>query len=154
MPGIGIVPGMSSEYSVVMESPIYSFDCDSTDCASVGSGSDVGIVERYVAFAKDTAAIAGRTALAPPFSELFPSLDGKWRDFWSGGDEFGDDAEADSVGAVDLRHRRGPGRQPGHALLRVLAHHPHACALERRSRRAPDLPVAGADRPGCPHGRQ
>lgn len=98
--GIGIVPGMSSEYSVVMESPIYSFDCDSADCASVGSGSDVGIVERYVAFAKDTAAIAGRTALAPPFSELFPSLDGKWRDFWSGGDEFGDDAEGDTVGAV------------------------------------------------------
>jgi hypothetical protein len=60
----------------------------------------VGVVERYVAFAKDTAAIAGRTALAPPFSGMFPSLDGKWRDFWSGGDEFGDDAEGDSVGAV------------------------------------------------------
>jgi Sulfatase len=98
--GIGIVPGMSSEYSVVMESPIYSFDCDTADCASVGSGSDVGLVERYVGFAKDTLAIAGRTALAPPFSGLFPSLDGKWRDFWSGGDEFGDDAEGDSVGAV------------------------------------------------------
>jgi Sulfatase len=98
--GLGIVPGLSSEYSVVMESPIYSFDCDTADCASVGSGSDVGPVERYVAFAKDTAAIAGRTALASPFSELFPSLDGKWRDFWSGGDEFGDDAEGDSVNAV------------------------------------------------------
>jgi hypothetical protein len=98
--GIGIVPGMSSEYSIVMESPIYSFDCESSDCASVGSGSEVGLVERYVGFAKDTAAIAGRTALAPPFSGLFPSLDGKWRDFWSGGDEFGDDAEGNSVGAV------------------------------------------------------
>ncbi len=98
--GLGIVPGLSSEYSVVMESPIYSFDCDSADCATVGSGSRVGLVERYAAFAKDTAAIAGRTALAPPFSELFPSLDGKWRDFWSGGDEFGDDAEGDSVGSV------------------------------------------------------
>ena len=98
--GLGIVPGLSSEYSVVMESPIYSFDCDTADCASVGSGSDVGMVERYVAFAKDTAAIAGRTALASPFSDLFPSLDGKWRDFWSGGDEFGDDAEGDSVNAV------------------------------------------------------
>lgn len=98
--GIGIVPGMSSEYSVVMESPIYSFDCDSADCASVGSGSNVGAAERYLAFAKDTAAIAGRTALAPPFSGLFPSLDGKWRDFWSGGDEFGDDAEGDSVASV------------------------------------------------------
>ncbi len=98
--GLGIVPGLSSEYSVVMESPIYSFDCDTADCASVGSGSDVGLVERYVAFAKDTAAIAGRTALASPFSELFPSLDGKWRDFWSGGDEFGDDAEGNSVDAA------------------------------------------------------
>ena len=96
---IGIVPGLSSEYSVVMESPIYSFDCDSADCASVGS-DDVGVIERYLGFARDTAAIAGRTALAPPFADFFPSLDGKWRDFWSGGDEFGDDAEGNSVQAV------------------------------------------------------
>ncbi len=98
--GIGIVPGLSSEYSVVMESPIYSFDCDSETCASVGTGDDVGIVQRYLDFAKDTAAIAGRTALAPPFADLFPSLDGKWRDFWAGGDEFGDNAEGNSVGAM------------------------------------------------------
>ena len=68
----------------------------------------MGLVERYWSFAKDTLAIAGRTALAAPFSDLFPSLDGKWRDFWSGGDEFGDDAEGNSVGAVISRHR--PGR--------------------------------------------
>ncbi len=98
--GLGIVPGLSSEYSIVMESPIYSFDCDSETCASVGSGDDVGTVQRYLDFAKDTAAIAGRTALAPPFSDFFPSLDGKWRDFWAGGDEFGDDAEGDSVGTM------------------------------------------------------
>lgn len=96
---IGIVPGLSAEYSVVMESPIYSFECDAADCASVGS-DDVGVVERYLGFARDTAAIAGRTALAAPFSDWFPSLDGKWRDFWSGGDEFGDDAEGNSVQAV------------------------------------------------------
>ena len=98
--GIGIVPGLSSEYSIVMESPIYSFDCDSETCASVGAGTDVGPVQRYLDFAKDTAAIAGRTALAPPFSELFPSLDGKWRDFWAGGDEFGDNANGNSVGSM------------------------------------------------------
>lgn len=98
--GIGIVPGLASEYAVVMESPIYSFDCESEECASVGTDDGVGVVEQYLAFAKDTAAIVGRTALAPPFSAMFPSLDGKWRDFWSGGDEFGDNAEGDSVGAV------------------------------------------------------
>jgi hypothetical protein len=97
---IGIIPGMASKYSVVMQSPIYSFDCDTADCASVGNGADVGVVERYWSFAKDTAAIAGRTALAAPFSSLFPSLDGKWRDFWSGGDEFGDNAEGNSVDKV------------------------------------------------------
>ena len=93
--GIGIVPGMASEYSVVMDSPIFSFDCQTASCASAGAGSNVGAVERYWSFAKDTLAIAGRTALAPPFSNLFPSLDGKWRDFWSGGDEFGDDASVE-----------------------------------------------------------
>lgn len=98
--GLGVIPGLASEYSVVMESPIYSFDCDTEDCASVGSGDDVGLVQRYWDFAKDTAAIAGRTALAPPFADAFPSLDGKWRDFWAGGDEFGDNAEGDSVAAV------------------------------------------------------
>ena len=98
--GIGIVPGMASAYSVVMQSPMYSFDCSTADCASVGAGEDVGVVERYASFAQDTLAIAGRTALAAPFSNLFPSLDGKWRDFWNGGDEFGDTAEGNSVGAV------------------------------------------------------
>ena len=98
--GIGIVPGMASAYSVVMQSPMYSFDCSTADCASVGAGDDVGFVQRYSSFAKDTLAIAGRTALAAPFSDLFPSLDGKWRDFWNGGDEFGDNAEGNSVGAV------------------------------------------------------
>ena len=96
--GIGIVPGLGSEYSVVMESPIYHFECDTTDCASVGNDQETGVVSRYLNFAKDTAAVAGRVALAPPFSNAFPELDGKWRDFWSGGDEFGDNAEGNTVG--------------------------------------------------------
>ena len=94
---IGIVPSIAAQYSVVMESPIYAFECDDADCASVGTGADDGVISQYLGFAKDTAAIAGRTALAAPFSDLFPSLDGKWRDFWSGGDEFGDNAEGNSV---------------------------------------------------------
>jgi hypothetical protein len=94
---IGIVPSLAAEYSVVMESPIYRFACDSTECASVGAANDSNVVSQYLSFAADTAAIAGRTALAAPFSDLFPSLDGKWRDFWSGGDEFGDNAEGNSV---------------------------------------------------------
>ena len=98
--GIGIVPGIASAYSVVMQSPMYSFDCSTADCASVGAGDDIGFVQRYTSFAKDTLAIAGRTALAAPFSDLFPALDGKWRDFWNGGDEFGETAEGNSVGAV------------------------------------------------------
>jgi hypothetical protein len=98
--GIGIVPGLGTEYSIVMESPIYRFECDTTDCASVGSDQDTGVLERFVNFAKDTAAVAGRVALAPPFSNAFPELDGKWRDFWSGGDEFGDNAEGRTVGKV------------------------------------------------------
>ena len=98
--GIGIVPGLANEYSVVMESPIYGYECKDAACASVGSDSEAGAFGRYLGFAKDTAAIAGKTALASPFSDAFPSLDGKWKDFWSGGDEFGDEAEGNSVGAV------------------------------------------------------
>ena len=98
--GIGIIPGLASEYSIVMDSPIFSFDCETSACASVGAGSDVGAVARYWGFAKDTLAIAGRTALAAPFSDLFPSLDGKWRDFWSGGDEFDESSQASSVASA------------------------------------------------------
>ena len=95
--GLGIVPGMSGTYSIVMQSPIFQFECKEAGCASVGSDPGVGPLERYWGFAKDTAAIAGKTALAEPFASYFPSLDGKWKDFWSGGDEFGNGAEGNSV---------------------------------------------------------
>ncbi len=95
--GIGIVPELAGTYSVVMQSPIYQFECKEADCASVGSDPQASALTRYVNFAKDTAAIAGKTSLAAPFSDYFPSLDGKWKDFWSGGDEFGDNAEGNSV---------------------------------------------------------
>jgi len=98
--GLGIVTGMSGSYNIVMDSPIFQFECKDSSCASVGSGADVSPIERYLSFAKDTAAIAGKTALAAPFSDYFPSLDGKWKDFWSGGDEFGSTAEGNSVDKV------------------------------------------------------
>ncbi|MFZ4486892.1 MAG: sulfatase-like hydrolase/transferase [Candidatus Nanopelagicales bacterium] len=109
---IGIVPSLASEYSVVMESPIYRFECDTTDCASVGSAKDSNVVSQYLGFAADTAAIAGRTALSRPFSDAFPSLDGKWRDFWSGGDEFGDNAEGNSVSKAIAGLRRAEQAAP------------------------------------------
>ena len=98
--GLGIVPGMSGTYSIVMQSPIFQFECKEAGCASVGSDPNVNPISRYWAFAKDTAAIAGKTALAEPFSNFFPSLDGKWKDFWSGGDEFGNSAEGNSVDSM------------------------------------------------------
>jgi hypothetical protein len=98
--GLGFIPGLSGTYTIVMDSPIFRFECKEAGCASVGSGPDVSPVERYLSFAKDTAAIAGKTALAQPFSDYFPSLDGKWKDFWSAGDEFGNGAEGNSVDKV------------------------------------------------------
>ncbi len=110
---IGIVPSLASEYSVVMESPIYRFECDSTECASIGAAKDSNVVSRYLGFAADAAAIAGRTALAHPFSAVFPSFDGKWRDFWTGGDEFGDNAEGNSVGKAVEGLRKAEQAAPG-----------------------------------------
>ena len=110
---IGIVPSLAAEYSVVMESPIYRFECDSTECATIGSAKDSNVVSKYAGFAADAAAIAGRTALAHPFSAVFPSLDGKWRDFWAGGDEFGDNAEGNSVSKAIEGLRKAEQAAPG-----------------------------------------
>lgn len=97
---IGIVPGFAEDYSVVMESPMYGFECDTVECASVGADTDAGVADRLWMFAKDVVAITARTVLAEPFVSAFPSIDGKWRDFWASGDEFGEDVEGDTVGAV------------------------------------------------------
>jgi hypothetical protein len=94
---LGVIPGLSSTYSVVMESPVFSYDCSDATCASVGVGGDQTAVQRYWGFVKDTAAIAGKTALAAPFSNAFPAVDGKWSNFWDGGEEFGNDPEGDTV---------------------------------------------------------
>ena len=116
---IGIIPGFAGTYSIVTESPLYRYECNDTECASIGAEADANPVTRYANFAKDTAAIAGRTALAAPFSEAFPSLDGKWRDFWSGGEEFGVDTQGDTapraIAAIEAATKAGSAAGTGAA---------------------------------------
>lgn len=97
---LGVIPGLASKYSVVMESPVFSYDCQDASCASVGVGGGASVIGKYWSFVKDTAAIAGKTALAAPFSGAFPAVDGKWSNFWDGGEEFGNDPEGETVGNV------------------------------------------------------
>ncbi len=74
----------------------------------IGGGSDLKrldagdeLLDQTIGrFLADTAAVAGRTALAPPFADAFPTTDGRWSDFWAGGEEFGNDPEADTVANV------------------------------------------------------
>ena len=107
---LGLIPGFSADYSVVVESPLYDFECNSRECAKATANTEAGLPGKLWDFTKDVAAIGGRTVLAKPFVDVFPSLDGKWRDFWSGGDEFGEEAGVDTVGAVingitEAKHR-------------------------------------------------
>ena len=81
----GLIPGLAARYSIVMDSPLFNYVCESSDCATVSPDPNAGIVERYVLFMKDAAAIAGQTALTEPFNGVFPSLSGRWRDYWSSG---------------------------------------------------------------------
>lgn len=97
---LGLIPGFSADYSVVVESPLYRFECNSRECAKATANTEASTAGKLWDFTKDVAAIGGNTVLAKPFVNVFPSLDGKWRDFWSGGDEFGEEAGVDTVGAV------------------------------------------------------
>lgn len=81
----GLIPGLASKYRIIMDSPLFKYVCDSGDCATVSPDPNADLVERYALFMEDAAAIAGQTALAEPFSGLFPSLAGKWRDYWDPG---------------------------------------------------------------------
>lgn len=99
---LGFIPGLAGEYAIVMESPIYSFACDDPSCVTadvINERDGASMPARLAGLMADTAAIAGRS-LASPYANLFPSLDGKWRDFWSGGDEFGSGAPGNTVQAV------------------------------------------------------
>jgi|GEM_PF-774358 len=104
---LGFIPGLASNYGIVMESPIYSFDCDDPSCVTADAFNERerdSTLTRLVGVLADTAAVAGRT-LAPPYAQWFPSLDGKWRDFWAGGDEFGSQAPGNTVAAAIAKWR-------------------------------------------------
>jgi len=104
---LGFIPGLASKYAIVMQSPIYSFACDDPSCVTADQmiqADRESAASRVGAIVADTAAVAGRT-LAPPYADLFPSLDGKWRDFWAGGDEFGSSAPGNTVDAVIAKWR-------------------------------------------------
>lgn len=104
---LGFIPGLASQYAIVMQSPIYSFACDDPSCVTADQMIEADqdtVATRIAAILADTAAVAGRT-LASPYADLFPSLDGKWRDFWAGGDEFGSSAPGNTVDAVIAKWR-------------------------------------------------
>ena len=99
---LGFIPGLAAEYAIVMESPIYSFNCDDPSCVTadvITERDSASIPARLAGLMADTAAVAGGS-LAAPYAGLFPSLDGKWRDFWAGGDEFGSGAPGNTVDAA------------------------------------------------------
>ena len=104
---LGFIPGLASQYAIVMESPIYSFDCDDPSCVTadvINERDGAAPITRLAGVLADTAAVAGRS-LAAPYADLFPSLDGKWRDFWAGGDEFGSGAAGNTVGSAIAQWR-------------------------------------------------
>ena len=99
---LGFIPGLAAEYAIVMESPIYSFACDDPSCVTadvITERDSASMPSRLAGLMADTLAVAGRS-LAAPYASFFPSLDGKWRDFWAGGDEFGSGAPGNTVGSV------------------------------------------------------
>ena len=86
---MGILSALSQEYAVVLESPLFTFTCSSADCRNAAPVEGESALQTAWTLIADTAAVVGRTSLAEPLASAFPSLDGKWRDFWSGGDSDG-----------------------------------------------------------------
>lgn len=78
----GIFPALSTQYSVVMESPLFNFECTGSDCVNASPDTQAGALVQLGTLLADTVAVAGRVSLGPPLSDNFPSLDGKWRDFF------------------------------------------------------------------------
>jgi hypothetical protein len=91
----GIFPALSTQYSVVMESPLFNFECTGSDCVNASPDAQAGVLTQVGTLIADTAAVAGRVSLGPPLSGNFPSLDGKWRDFF-----VSDDGAAGSTLAI------------------------------------------------------
>ena len=80
----GIASTLAANYAVIMESPLFKFACDGATCVNVSPVND-GPVQRVATMIADVWAVIGRTSLAPPMDAQFPSLQGKWRDFWDPG---------------------------------------------------------------------
>jgi len=78
----GIFPALSTQYSVAMESPLFNFECTGADCVNASPDAQAGVLTQLGTLVADTAAVAGRVTLGPPLAQTFPSLDGKWRDFF------------------------------------------------------------------------
>ena len=80
----GIASALASDYAIIMESPLFKFACDGTTCVNVSPVND-GPVQRVATMIADVWAVIGRASFAPPMDTQFPSLQGKWRDFWDPG---------------------------------------------------------------------
>lgn len=83
----GIFPALSTAYSVVMESPLFRFECNATNCVNASPDAGASITDQVRLLIADSTAVLGRVAMAPVIAAAFPSLDGKWRDFWSSGED-------------------------------------------------------------------
>lgn len=141
----GFIPGLASEYAIVMQSPIYRFECDDPSCVTAADTREAdgeSVVDRLRVLIADTAAVAGRT-LGPPYADMFPSLDGKWRDFWAGGDEFGSGASGSTVDAVIARWKRAQesGAPTFTFWHSIRTHAPWSVDREGKDIYPPRLPV-------------
>lgn len=154
----GFIPGLASEYAIVMQSPIYRFECDDPSCVTAADTREAdseSLIDQLRVLLADTAAVAGRT-LGPPYAEMFPSLDGKWRDFWAGGDEFGSGASGSTVDAVIARWKRAQesGAPTFTFWHSIRTHAPWSVDREGKDIYPPKLPVVegahmvGTDRTG------
>lgn len=108
----GLIPGLAAKYSIVMDSPLFKYECQSSDCATVSPDPNASLVDRYVLFMKDAAAIAGQTALTAPFNTAFPSLAGKWRDYWSATDSAAASVDSAPVSRVISNMDKAKANQP------------------------------------------
>ncbi len=141
----GLIPGLAAKYSIVMDSPLFNYACESSDCATVSPDANASLVDRYVLFMKDAAAIAGQTALVAPFNGPFPSLSGKWRDYWSAGDATAAAVDSASVSRVIARMDTAKANQadaPTFTFWHTLrTHAPWPLDREGKTIYPPTLPV-------------
>lgn len=141
----GIIPGMASRYTIVMDSPLFKYVCESSDCAAVSPDPTANLAERYLLFMKDAAAIAGRTALSEPFTGPFPSLSGRWRDYWSAGAGLATSPDAAPVSRViasmDQAKIKAPTVPTFTFWHTMRAHAPWPLDREGRTIYPPTLPV-------------